>query len=148
MAEDDKKKPDKKAAKPAAGKAEKTEHVAKAEKAPKVEKADKKAEEKAEKKAKKAEKKAAAPRPQKPPPAPRPAVAAKPPAAPKLKRVPEKTLTVTQIGSPIGRQSDQRATLKGLGLNKLRRSRVLEDTPTVRGMMARVRHLVRVDSAA
>jgi large subunit ribosomal protein L30 len=54
---------------------------------------------------------------------------------------------VTQIGSPIGRQGDQRATLKGLGLNKLRRSRILEDTPAVRGMITRVQHLVRVDPA-
>ncbi|HXQ52851.1 MAG TPA: 50S ribosomal protein L30 [Stellaceae bacterium] len=54
---------------------------------------------------------------------------------------------VTQIGSPIGRQAYQRATLKGLGLNKLRRSRVLEDTPEVRGMIEAVHHLVRVESA-
>ena len=57
-------------------------------------------------------------------------------------------LKVTQIGSPIGRQAYQRATLKGLGLNKLHRSRVLEDTPAVRGMIENVKHLVRVDSAA
>ena len=57
----------------------------------------------------------------------------------------KKTLTVTQIGSPIGRESDQEATLKGLGLNKLRRSRVLEDTPSVRGMLRKVHHLVRVE---
>jgi large subunit ribosomal protein L30 len=56
-------------------------------------------------------------------------------------------LKVTQIGSPIGRQAYQRATLKGLGLNKLRRSRVLEDTPAVRGMIESVKHLVRVESA-
>jgi large subunit ribosomal protein L30 len=56
-----------------------------------------------------------------------------------------KTLTVTQIGSPIGRRDDQEATLKGLGLNKLRRSRVLEDTPAVRGMIFKVKHLVRVE---
>jgi large subunit ribosomal protein L30 len=55
---------------------------------------------------------------------------------------------VTQIGSPIGRQAYQRATLKGLGLNKLHRSRVLEDTPAVRGMIESVKHLVRVESAA
>ncbi len=41
----------------------------------------------------------------------------------------KKTLIVTQIGSPIGREKDQEATLKGLGLNKLNRTRVLEDTP-------------------
>ena len=55
-------------------------------------------------------------------------------------------LKVTQIGSPIGRQGYQRATLKGLGLNKLRRSRVLEDTPAVRGMIDAVKHLIRVES--
>ena len=55
---------------------------------------------------------------------------------------------VTQIGSPIGREAYQRATLKGLGLNKLRRSRVLEDTPEVRGMIERVKHLVRIDAAS
>jgi len=57
----------------------------------------------------------------------------------------KKTLTVTQIGSPIGRRNDQVATLKGLGLNKLRRSRVLEDTPSVRGMIFKVKHLVQVE---
>jgi large subunit ribosomal protein L30 len=56
----------------------------------------------------------------------------------------KQTLTVTQIGSPIGRRNDQEATLKGLGLNKLHRSRVLEDTPAVRGMISKVKHLVRV----
>lgn len=57
------------------------------------------------------------------------------------------TLKVTQIGSPIGRKKDQRATLVGLGLNKMHRTRELEDTPAVRGMIAKVRHLVRVDEA-
>ncbi len=52
---------------------------------------------------------------------------------------------VTQIGSPIGRTKDQRATLIGLGLNKLNRTRELEDTPSVRGMINKVSHLVRVD---
>jgi large subunit ribosomal protein L30 len=60
----------------------------------------------------------------------------------------KKTLKVTQIGSPIGRREDQEATLKGLGLNKVNRSRVLEDTPAVRGMVNKVAHLVRVDSDA
>ncbi len=55
-------------------------------------------------------------------------------------------LTVTQVRSPIGRCGDQRATLIGLGLNKLNRSRTLEDTPAVRGMIAKVGHLVRVDA--
>ncbi len=57
------------------------------------------------------------------------------------------TLRVTQTGSPIGRRKDQRATLVGLGLNKINRSRELEDTPAVRGMIRKVRHLVRVDGA-
>ena len=55
------------------------------------------------------------------------------------------TIKVTQIGSPIGRPKDQRDTLIGLGLNKRHRSRVLEDTPAVRGMINKVRHLVRID---
>lgn len=54
-------------------------------------------------------------------------------------------LKVVQIASPIGRKKDQRQTLIGLGLNKLHRSRELEDTPAVRGMIAKVRHLVRVE---
>jgi large subunit ribosomal protein L30 len=58
----------------------------------------------------------------------------------------KRQIRVTQIGSPIGRQDDQRATLIGLGLNKLHRSRDLEDTPAVRGMIAKVQHLVRVES--
>ncbi|WP_375626995.1 MULTISPECIES: 50S ribosomal protein L30 [unclassified Bartonella] len=55
-----------------------------------------------------------------------------------------KTITVEQIGSPIRNSRIQRATLKGLGLNKMRRRRVLDDTLCVRGMIAQVRHLVRV----
>ena len=55
-----------------------------------------------------------------------------------------KTITVEQIGSPIRRPAEQRATLIGLGLNKLHRRRTLEDTPSVRGMIASVQHLVRV----
>jgi large subunit ribosomal protein L30 len=54
------------------------------------------------------------------------------------------TVKVTQVGSPIGRPKDQRATLIGLGLNKMNRTRVLEDTPAVRGMIDKVSHLVRV----
>jgi large subunit ribosomal protein L30 len=61
------------------------------------------------------------------------------------KKSAKKTVTITQIGSKIGRQSDQEATLKGLGLNKLRKTRVLEDTPAVRGMIFKVKHLVRVE---
>jgi len=56
----------------------------------------------------------------------------------------KKTVTVVQTGSPIGRRSDQEATLKGLGLNKRHRQRTLEDTPSVRGMIRKVQHLVRV----
>lgn len=55
-----------------------------------------------------------------------------------------KTVTIEQIGSPIRRPAEQRATLVGLGLNKMHRRRVLEDTPSVRGMIAKVQHLVRV----
>jgi large subunit ribosomal protein L30 len=58
----------------------------------------------------------------------------------------KKTLTVVQTGSPIGRRSDQEATLIGLGLNKRHRERTLEDTPSVRGMINKVKHLVRVVS--
>jgi large subunit ribosomal protein L30 len=57
----------------------------------------------------------------------------------------KKTITITQVGSPIGRPKDQGATLVGLGLNKLHRSRTLEDTPSVRGMIDKVRHLLRVE---
>lgn len=58
----------------------------------------------------------------------------------------EKTLRVTQIGSPIRRTKDQRATLIGLGLNKMHRTRELPDTPEVRGMIAKVQHMVRVEA--
>ena len=54
------------------------------------------------------------------------------------------TVTVEQTGSPIRRPADQRATLVGLGLNKIGRRRTLEDTPAVRGMIRKVSHLVRV----
>ena len=55
------------------------------------------------------------------------------------------TVRVTQTGSPIGRRGDQRQTLIGLGLNKMHRTRELEDTPAVRGMIRKVQHLVRVE---
>ena len=58
-----------------------------------------------------------------------------------------KTVRVTQIRSPIGRPRDQRQTLIGLGLNKIRRVRELEDTPAVRGMIRKVSHLVRVEES-
>ena len=54
------------------------------------------------------------------------------------------TVTVEQIGSPIRRPERQEQTLIGLGLNKMHRVRTLEDTPSVRGMIAKVSHLVRV----
>ena len=55
------------------------------------------------------------------------------------------TIKVTQTGSPIGRPKDQRATLIGLGLNKMNRTSELEDTPAVRGMIKKVLHLVKVE---
>ena len=61
----------------------------------------------------------------------------------------KKTIFVKQTGSPIRRDSSQRATLKGLGLGQVGRVRELEDTPAVRGMVAAVAHMVKiVDSAA
>ena len=56
----------------------------------------------------------------------------------------DKTITVEQTGSPIRREASQRQTLVGLGLNRLRRTSTLPDTPAVRGMVAKVSHLVRV----
>lgn len=56
----------------------------------------------------------------------------------------KKTLTVKQTGSPIRRKSEQRATLVGLGLNRLGRESTLEDTPSVRGMIAKVAHLTEI----
>ena len=57
----------------------------------------------------------------------------------------KKTLVVTQKKSPIGRQSYQKKTLIGLGLNKIGRVKELEDTPSIRGMIEKVKHLVKVD---
>jgi large subunit ribosomal protein L30 len=59
-----------------------------------------------------------------------------------------KRIRVTQTGSPIGRRDDQRQTLIGLGLNKRHRIRELEDTPSVRGMIEKVRHLVSTEDVA
>lgn len=73
--------------------------------------------------------------------------AKKPAAAPKAAKS-GKTLTVTQVASPAGREAWQRSTLIGLGLNKMNRSRVLEDNPAVRGMINSVQHLVKVEDAA
>lgn len=96
-----------------------------------------------------AARKAAAPK------AAEPKAAAAKPAAAKVeankaepKKISGKTVKVTQIGSPIGRVEAQRQTLIGLGLNKLNRSRVLEDTPAVRGMITKVHHLVKVEEQA
>jgi len=60
----------------------------------------------------------------------------------------KKTLIVTQTGSPIRREESQRATLRGLGLNKIGRTRELEDTPAVRGMITKVKHMVKVEEGA
>ena len=54
------------------------------------------------------------------------------------------TIVVKQIGSPIRRPAKQRATLIGLGLNKMHKTRELEDTPAVRGMVAKIPHLVEI----
>ena len=56
-----------------------------------------------------------------------------------------RTVRVTQTGSPIGREKSQRETLIGLGLNKMHRTRELADTPSVRGMIRKVAHLLRVE---
>ncbi len=57
----------------------------------------------------------------------------------------KKTIKVTQTGSPIGRPETQRATLIGLGLNKMGKTVELEDTPSIRGMIRKVPHLVKVE---
>jgi large subunit ribosomal protein L30 len=129
--------------------AEKKQPEAESKKAPKAEAAKKEAKKAAPKAvAKKAAAAADAAAPAEPTaaqaaptPKPRPA-----PSAPKP--VPEKAVKVTQIRSPAGRFANQRATLRGLGLDRINRSRVLEDTPAVRGMIERVRHLVRIDPVA
>jgi large subunit ribosomal protein L30 len=72
----------------------------------------------------------------------------KPAAKAEKKAASGKTVIVTQIGSPIGRTKDQEATLIGLGLNKRHRSKELIDTPSVRGMINKVRHLVEVKESA
>jgi large subunit ribosomal protein L30 len=55
-----------------------------------------------------------------------------------------KTIVVKQIGSPIRRPAVQRQTLVGLGLNKMNKTRELEDTPSIRGMVAKIPHLVEI----
>ena len=59
--------------------------------------------------------------------------------------MPRKTVRVTQVASGLGRKPGQIGTLIGLGLNKIRRTSELEDTPAVRGMIRKVAHLVRVE---
>ena len=59
----------------------------------------------------------------------------------------DKTVTIEQIASPARRPADQRATLVGLGLNKVRKQSTLKDTPEVRGMINKIPHLVRVIDA-
>lgn len=55
-----------------------------------------------------------------------------------------KTIVVKQIGSPIRRPATQRQTLIGLGLNKMNKTRELDDTPAIRGMVAKVSHMVEI----
>ena len=61
-----------------------------------------------------------------------------------MARAAKKTVTIKQVGSPIRRPPEQEATLIGLGLNKMHRVRTLEDTPSVRGMIAKVAHLIEI----
>ena len=58
------------------------------------------------------------------------------------------TITVVQTGSPIRRTKDQKATLRGLGLDRIGRQATLEDTPSVRGMIAKVAHMVEIREEA
>ena len=55
-----------------------------------------------------------------------------------------KTIVVKQVGSPIRRPKSQLAILKGLGLNKMHKTRELEDTPSIRGMVAKIPHMVEI----
>ena len=55
------------------------------------------------------------------------------------------TIKITQTGSPIRRTADQRATLVGLGINKMHKTRELQDSPEVRGMIRKVQHMVKVE---
>ena len=74
--------------------------------------------------------------------------AAAPKAAPKKATTTRGKVKVTQLVGTIARRWDQQATLKGLGLGKRHRSRELLDTPEVRGMIYKVRHLVKVEKAS
>jgi len=67
-------------------------------------------------------------------------------AVKKNKKVNDKKIKVIQIGSSIGRKYDQEQTLIGLGLNKMHRNSILEDTPSIRGMIKKVQHLVKVET--
>jgi large subunit ribosomal protein L30 len=60
----------------------------------------------------------------------------------------KKKIRITQVGSPIRRNKTQRATLVGLGLDKMGRTIEAEDTPEVRGQVRKVQHLVKVEQAA
>ncbi len=60
----------------------------------------------------------------------------------------KENIRITQIGSPIGRGKNQRKTLIGLGLNKMNRTRTVEDSASVRGMINKVQHLVRVEAGS
>ena len=56
-------------------------------------------------------------------------------------------LKITQISSPIGRKPGQKATLRALGLDKMNRSNVVEDTPSIRGMVDKVAHMLKIEPA-
>jgi large subunit ribosomal protein L30 len=56
-------------------------------------------------------------------------------------------LKITQTGSPIGRKPGQRDTLRALGLDKMNRSNVVEDTPSIRGMVRKIAHMLKVEQA-
>ena len=124
---------------------EKKEKKAPAKKKPAAKKEAPKAAEKKSAPKKEAAKKAPAAKKDAPKTAEKKAPAKKKTAA---KKPAGKTVRVTQIGSPIGRKAYQRATLIGLGLNKMHRTRELEDTPSVRGMINKVSHLVKVEEDA
>ena len=61
-----------------------------------------------------------------------------------MAKAPAQTVTLEQVASPARRPADQQATLIGLGLNRIRRQSTLQDSPAVRGMIAKVAHLIRV----
>jgi len=65
----------------------------------------------------------------------------------KTEAVASGAIKVTQVGSPIARDGKQRATLIGLGLNKIGRTKVLADNANVRGMITKVAHLIKVEAA-